>query len=169
LWGYRNDQDAGLLHVGARYYEVETGRFIQKDYWLDLNRYSYVENNPIELIDPNGLKPKRTNRRGKNPRPKEKSKPKSEISLEIEKGPVTIGIRTEIDLGPIYLGYDPSSRRAFIGIEVGPFYGDIGFTIPSREQIKQGWEQIKQGLWEILKKQTGMWGTPAGHYYQYKY
>jgi len=26
LWSYRNDQDAGLLHVGARYYEVETGR-----------------------------------------------------------------------------------------------------------------------------------------------
>jgi RHS repeat-associated protein len=62
LWGYRNDQDAGLLHVGARYYEVETGRFIQKDYWLDLNRYSYVKNNPIELIDPDGLKPKRRNR-----------------------------------------------------------------------------------------------------------
>ena len=31
LWGYRNDQDAGLMHVGARYYEVETGRFVQKD------------------------------------------------------------------------------------------------------------------------------------------
>jgi uncharacterized protein RhaS with RHS repeats len=26
LWGYRNDGDAGLLHAGARYYEVETGR-----------------------------------------------------------------------------------------------------------------------------------------------
>jgi len=25
LWGYRNDGDAGLLHVGARYYEVEMG------------------------------------------------------------------------------------------------------------------------------------------------
>ena len=35
LWGYRNDQDAGLLHVGARYYEIETGRWVQKDpqYW----------------------------------------------------------------------------------------------------------------------------------------
>jgi RHS repeat-associated protein len=62
LWGYRNDGDAGLLRVGARYYEVETGRFIQKDYLLDLNRYSYVKNNPIELIDPDGLKPKRRNR-----------------------------------------------------------------------------------------------------------
>jgi len=32
---------------------------------LDLNRYSYVENNPIELIDPNGLRPKRRKRRRK--------------------------------------------------------------------------------------------------------
>jgi len=31
LWGYRDDGDAGLLHVGARYYEVETGRWVQKD------------------------------------------------------------------------------------------------------------------------------------------
>lgn len=23
LWGYRNDWDGGLMHVGARYYEVE--------------------------------------------------------------------------------------------------------------------------------------------------
>ena len=161
LWGYRNDEDAGLLHVGARYYEVETGRFIQKDYWLDLNRYSYVENNPIELIDPNGLRPKRRKRRRKKPRPEEKPKPEGEISLEIEKGPVTIGIKTEIDIGPIYLGYNPSSRCAVIGIEIGPFYGHIEFTIPS-------WEQIKQGLCEGLRA-MGMWGIPAGHYYLYYY
>jgi RHS repeat-associated protein len=61
LWGYRNDQDAGLLHVGARYYEVETGRWVQKDPILShpfipqvLNSYSYVANNPINGFDPLG-------------------------------------------------------------------------------------------------------------------
>ena len=61
LWGYRNDQDAGLLHVGARYYEIETGRWVQKDliigsvlYPLSLNRYTYVINNPIFFIDSQG-------------------------------------------------------------------------------------------------------------------
>jgi RHS repeat-associated protein len=158
LWGYRNDQDAGLLHVGARYYEVETGRFIQKDYWLDLNRYSYVKNNPIELIDPDGLKPKRR----KKPKPieKEKSKP-GEVSLEVQKGPITIGIKKEIDIGPFYAGYDPSSRSVHIGIELGPFYGHYNITIPS-------WEDIKKGLLELLR-QTGMWGTPLGSHYQYMY
>jgi RHS repeat-associated protein len=165
LWGYRNDGDAGLLHVSARYYEVETGRFIQKDYLLDLNRYSYVKNNPIELIDPDGLKPKRRNRnrREKKPKPieKEKSKPEGEVSLEVQKGPITIGIKTEIDIGPFHVGYDHSSRRAYIGIELGPFYGNYGFTIPS-------WKDIKEGLLEGLR-QTGMWGTPPGSHYQYMY
>ncbi len=62
LWGYRNDGDAGLLHVGARYYEVEIGRWVQKDlimgsilYPLSLNGYSYVVNNPILFVDPQGL------------------------------------------------------------------------------------------------------------------
>jgi RHS repeat-associated protein len=63
LWGYRNDNDAGLLHVGARYYEVEISRFISFDAWLGaifnpqtLNRFSYVCNNPISFIDSSGFK-----------------------------------------------------------------------------------------------------------------
>ncbi len=61
LWGYRNDQDAGLLHVGARYYEVETGRWVQKDKMLgytlspiNLNYYVYCNSDPINHIDPLG-------------------------------------------------------------------------------------------------------------------
>ncbi len=61
LWSYRDDGDAGLLHVGARYYEVETGRWVQKDPWLGyvckpltLNPYAYCLNNPIKHVDPSG-------------------------------------------------------------------------------------------------------------------
>ena len=57
LWGYRNDQDAGLLHVGARYYEIETGRWVQKDLLLTLNFYVYCVNNPVNFIDPYGTFP----------------------------------------------------------------------------------------------------------------
>jgi RHS repeat-associated protein len=56
LWGYRNDGDAGLLHVGARYYEVETGRWVQKDkIIINNNKYVYCSDNPINYIDPKGL------------------------------------------------------------------------------------------------------------------
>jgi len=55
LWGYRNDHDGGLMHVGARYYEVETGRFTTIDpYLLMLNPYLYSMDDPINFIDPDG-------------------------------------------------------------------------------------------------------------------
>jgi RHS repeat-associated protein len=63
-WSYRDDGDAGLLHVGARYYDAQVGRFITADTLLGtvydpqtLNRYIYVVNSPITLVDPSGLLP----------------------------------------------------------------------------------------------------------------
>ncbi|MDA1014983.1 MAG: hypothetical protein O3A00_11105 [Planctomycetota bacterium] len=58
---YRDDGDAGLLHVGLRYYDPAVGRFTTADPVLghvfrpqSLNRYVYVENNPVNLLDPSG-------------------------------------------------------------------------------------------------------------------
>jgi len=55
-----------LMHVGARYYEVETGRFVQRDPILgfifsplSLNSYVYCMNNPVEFIDPLGTTPEK--------------------------------------------------------------------------------------------------------------
>lgn len=61
IWGYRTHGDAGLLLVGARYYDPEVGRFITADTWLgdvmdpqSLHRYVYVQGDPINLVDPTG-------------------------------------------------------------------------------------------------------------------
>ena len=59
LYGYTGEaQENGLV----RYYAPETGRFISKDIWqgdytrpLSINRWNYVESNPINFIDPTGL------------------------------------------------------------------------------------------------------------------
>ena len=52
---------SGLTYLRARYYSSGDGRFLTKDTWmgdynrpLSLNRWMYVEGNPINLIDPSG-------------------------------------------------------------------------------------------------------------------
>ena len=54
----------GLLYLRARYYQPEVGRFVTKDPWAGevwrpgtLNRYVYVVNNPVNLLDPTGMDP----------------------------------------------------------------------------------------------------------------
>ncbi|MCJ7546396.1 MAG: RHS repeat-associated core domain-containing protein [Deltaproteobacteria bacterium] len=50
----------GLYCMGARYYDPEVGRFINKDpigYAGGINLFTYVGNNPINLTDPLGFGP----------------------------------------------------------------------------------------------------------------
>src|SRR5205085_6715441 len=52
--GYRNDGDAGLMHVGARYYDAQVGRFISRDTELLEHPYLYCDHDPINAVDPSG-------------------------------------------------------------------------------------------------------------------
>ncbi len=59
--GYWQDNDTGLYHLGARWYEPTLYRFTSvdphpgdKDDSLSLNEYLYAKNNPLTRIDPKG-------------------------------------------------------------------------------------------------------------------
>ncbi len=57
-FGYQRDPDFTFLHVGARWYDPATGRFLQRDptgMGAGLNVYEYVRNRPAQYIDPMGL------------------------------------------------------------------------------------------------------------------
>jgi RHS repeat-associated protein len=64
--GYERDWETGLDYANARYDASAQGRFLSVDPLLSsadvaspqsFNRYSYVENNPLNLTDPSGLMP----------------------------------------------------------------------------------------------------------------
>jgi len=62
--GHERDADTGLDYFGARYYHPQVGRFTTIDPAMTLkenlvdpqrwNRYAYVRNNPLRLVDPDG-------------------------------------------------------------------------------------------------------------------
>jgi len=52
----------GLTYLRARYYNSGNGRFLSRDTWngdynrpLSLNRWNYVEGNPVNRVDPSGM------------------------------------------------------------------------------------------------------------------
>ncbi len=56
--GKPRDAALGLYYFGARHYDPELGRFITADPAKDgLNWYAYCDNNPMALVDPDGLDP----------------------------------------------------------------------------------------------------------------
>ncbi len=59
--GEQTDPSTGLTYLRARYYDPEIARFISPDPVpadlfnpQTLNRYAYVTNNPLNMVDPNG-------------------------------------------------------------------------------------------------------------------
>ena len=46
--------DFGLMYYNARWYDSSIGRFVQADSVQGYDRYAYVDNNPVNKIDPSG-------------------------------------------------------------------------------------------------------------------
>lgn len=58
---YQSSADTGLYYLNSRYYDANTGRFINADGYiqtgqglLDKNMFAYCENNPVNFSDENG-------------------------------------------------------------------------------------------------------------------
>ena len=58
---YQYDDETGLYYLTTRYYDPETGRFVNEDSFITLcdsllgyNMFAYCSNNPITYCDPTG-------------------------------------------------------------------------------------------------------------------
>ena len=63
--GYYYDTDLGLYYLQSRYYDPETGRFVNADdvgtvsnSLQGFNLYAYCNNDPVNMSDPDGHLPK---------------------------------------------------------------------------------------------------------------
>ncbi len=59
--GHEHDDEVGLINMNARMYDAKLGRFLSPDTFVQfpystqgMNRYTYVNNNPISYTDPSG-------------------------------------------------------------------------------------------------------------------
>ncbi len=61
------DPDIDLYYFSARWYDPSVGRFISEDLIDNVNPYVYVENNPLNQVDPLGLEGSNASNPPKNP------------------------------------------------------------------------------------------------------
>lgn len=77
--GREFDSESGLYYLRARELDSKTGTFTQKDpigfNGGDVNLYRYVENNPVNYVDPLGLEPIYSCKRPLGGKPGEKTPP----------------------------------------------------------------------------------------------
>lgn len=62
--GHEHLDEVGLIHMNGRIYDPQLGRFLSPDpmvsdpgFTQGFNRYAYVYNNPMRLVDPSGFNP----------------------------------------------------------------------------------------------------------------
>jgi RHS repeat-associated protein len=141
--GQRLDTSTGLHFYNARYYDSQLGRFISPDPFVQapsdpqtLNRYSYVRNNPINLVDPSGYGwfKKLIQRLFGGGDDSSKNPGGSTIFIPVA-GPLGVGIdpaRKEVFVGTqgdygragYFYNYDNGQQGALVGAGNGNYYAE---------------------------------------------
>ena len=143
--GREQDKDSGLMYYRARYYDAEIGRFISQDPLgrsEGPNMYVYVNNNPINFVDPSGLFWKHT---------------AEAVADYLQSIPIGIGmvgkIRASIGRGYIWSTKSPSSytKKSSSVIQVyKKTNSNSGFRLDAPHSTKTGlldWHWNQKGVY----------------------
>ncbi len=136
LFTGQEKDSTGLYYYKARYYDLETGRFLTRDKWAGeykkpqtLNRYVYCLNNPLKYTDPSGNRAIHLD--------------PDELAAQ-NTGQESTESDSEIDwyeLGKV-LGYFTGQQitNAFLSDPLGMNYQNCGYTM--QEKAKQMYKEI---------------------------
>lgn len=148
----------GLIYMRARYYSPEMRRFINADVLhgeisdsTSLNRYSYVNGNPVSFVDPFGLSVERGNENNRvgftylNKYSKKTDKSKEIVNLwKLLKISYTQSITTtnvQGTEGDLFEGY------AFSEISSEDILDGFGFKLLNTYELNLGFDEIQQGVY----------------------
>ena len=112
------DEGNGLLHMRARYYDTDSGRFLSRDplgfEGGDLNLYGYVGGNPLGGVDPEGLSMSPNRQLNKI----KKTGTMNKIISDIEKSDVAVKIVTAKSNSCTISNSDPDPKKNEIIITI---------------------------------------------------
>lgn len=130
----------GLTYLRARYYSSGDGRFLTRDTWmgdynrpLSLNRWNYVEGNPINFTDPTGLITQAESKRA------------SEIVNELK----TYRVYVEVDWGEWSYWYNDPVDSSRSGIRCGWSEGE--WELNELKEIRKGVVDLSRAMGGLNK------------------
>jgi RHS repeat-associated protein len=162
-WGYRDDGDAGLFYVGARYYDPAVGRWTSADKWLgdlyrplSLNRYLYCEDEPVNYVDPSGNIPQWVKDWAKTAWEWTK-----EHASDIRKGigvvtGTLIGIKLAVEIYIVFVDWDTSNRMRDMLEDWKPKHPDkVDWDLINRvrnQHIQDAMRNVGQAVGDVAER-----------------
>lgn len=161
--GYIHDDESNLEYAGARYYNVDIGRFNITDRFTDKypswSPYHYGKNNPIRFIDINGdsvitnkltTEQKHAFDKSQHELKKSTKYEKAWATLEVSKANYNIIINPNQSVGALYTlnseGTGTGGTLSFQSIEAMNDYFNLSHEVYHAYEHDQGWPGLVVGV-----------------------
>jgi len=152
----RDLNSSGLDYANARFYSSRLGRFISLDQVLGSNRFAYVGNDPVNLVDPTGMDAACTN------------DPFTHSPMPLcgpDQAGSAVGSNCGANFGNDGFSINFTSNCSSFSINLGNFggvpFGDLGQTIHNTLATIINIDTCPEGEFECPEGGRPLFGTPS--------